>query len=192
MSRLVYGVATNSKGKYESHVNKKASSSYRTWKNMIMRAYCAKYQANFPTYIGCSVDSDFLEYQVFAEWYYSQKYSNHGYALDKDILVPNNKVYSSDTCCFVPNELNSLLLDNRAIRGKHKQGVCFDKARGKFMASMKVDGRFKNLGRFNSELEAYQVYKKAKEAHVKVKALEWQDRIADNVFEALMNWQLTE
>ena len=111
--------------------------------------------------------------------------------LDKDILLPGNKVYSSDRVCFVPTQINSLLLSNPKIRGKYKQGVCFDKTRSKFMASMKVDGRFKYLGRFDSELEAYQVYKTAKEANVKRMALEWQDRIADNVFEALMNWELS-
>lgn len=191
MSKLIYGVATNTSGKYKPTVDGKGSLAYQTWKNMLMRAYCPKYQENFPTYIGCSVDSEWHEFQEFADWHYHHEYSDYGYDLDKDILLPNNKIYTPDRVCFVPTELNSLLLSNPKIRGKHKQGVCFDKSRGKFMASMKINGKFKNLGRFNSEDEAHQVYKEHKEAYVKVKALEWQDRIADNVFEALMNWKLS-
>lgn len=191
MSRLIYGVGTNTKGKHKSSVNGKGTLAYQTWRNMLMRAYSKKYQDNFPTYIGCSVYSEWHEFQDFAEWYCNHDYSGYGYNLDKDILLPGNKIYSPDRVCFVPTQINSLLLSNPKIRGKYKQGVCFDKARGKFMASMKVDGRLKNLGRFDSELEAYQVYKTAKEAYVKEKALEWQDRIANNVFEALMNWKLS-
>lgn len=191
MTGLVYGVGTNSKGRYRANINGKSTAPYQTWKNMLMRAYSQKYQDNFPTYIGCSVDSEWHEFQAFAEWHCNHEYRDMGYHLDKDILVPNNKVYSPDTCCFVPTQINSLLLSNPKIRGKYKQGVCFDKARSKFMASMKVDGRFKNLGRFDCPQEAHQVYKIAKEAYVKEKALEWQDRIANNVFEALMNWKLS-
>ena len=59
------------------------------------------------------------------------------------------------------------------------------------MATICINGKNKHLGYFDTPQEAYQVYKTAKEAHVKEKALEWQDRIADNAFQALMNWKLS-
>lgn len=36
-----------------------------------------------------------------------------GYALDKDILIKGNKVYSPETCCFVPYEINTLVTNRK-------------------------------------------------------------------------------
>lgn len=190
MSKLILGVATNSVGKYKSRVDGKMAKPYVTWKNMLQRAYCPKYQAKQPTYIGCSVSDEWLEYQTFAEWFENHEYSKHGYHLDKDLLLPDNKIYAPDRCVFVPQQLNKLLADSGAIRGQYKQGVYFNKERNKFQAYIKINGKQKYLGLFETELDAYFAYKIAKEAYVKEKALEWQDRIADNVFDALMNWEL--
>ena len=127
MSKLIYGVATNSGGKYKSRVDVKMAKPYVTWKNMLQRAYCQKYQAKQPTYIGCSVSDEWLDYQVFAEWFCEQEYSDIGYDLDKDLLVAGNKVYSPEACSFIPRELNSILTDCKAARTNLPQGVSFDK-----------------------------------------------------------------
>lgn len=192
MSKLIYGVGTNSKGRYKT--DGKMTNAYRAWYNMLQRVYCPKYHARQPTYLGCSVTDEWLEYQDFAEWFESHDYSDYsdcGYQLDKDLLLPNNKVYAPDRCVFVPRQLNSLLNDHSNARGQYKQGVGFDKSRNKFAAHIKINGKLKQLGRFDTEIEAYSAYKKAKEAYVKEKALEWRDRIAPNVFDALMNWKLS-
>lgn len=192
MARLVYGVATNSEGRYRTVIDGKRTKAYNAWKGILKRSYCPKFQIKQPTYIGCSVHNDWLEYQEFAEWHASHEYSDKDYQLDKDLLVPNNKVYAPDKVCFVPQELNSLLLDNRAIRGEYPQGVCFHKPLGKFLARLKVNGKQKHLGCFDCPQEAHQAYVVAKEAHVKVKAQEWRGRIDERVYEALIAWRLTE
>lgn len=189
MSKLILGVATNSGGHYKT--DGKMTNTYRAWYNMLKRAYCPKYHVRQPTYLGCSVTDEWLEYQDFAEWFENHDYSDCGYQLDKDLLLPNNKVYAPDRCVFVPRQLNSLLNDHGNARGQYKQGVGFDESRNKFAAHIKINGKLKQLGRFDTEIEAYSAYKKAKEAYVKEKALEWQDRIAGNVFQALMNWKLS-
>ena len=46
--------------------------------------------------------------------------NSEGRYLDKDILVRGNKLYSPDTCLFVPQEINNLLtVQNK--RGKNSQ-----------------------------------------------------------------------
>lgn len=190
MKKLILGVATNSRGKYKATIDGKYTKAHSTWRSMLYRAYCPKVQARQPAYIGCSVADEWLEYQNFAEWFEAHEYSNHGYQLDKDLLLPGNKVYAPDRCVFVPSQLNNLLLDCGSRRGQYKQGVSAFKEWDKFSAKIRIDGKLKGLGYFDTELEAYQAYKKAKEQYVKEKALEWQDRIADNVFDALMQWSL--
>lgn len=191
MSKLIYGVGVNTGGKHRAKVNGTKTPAYRAWHSMLRRAYCPKYHEKYPTYIGCSVANDWSEYQAFAEWFENHEYGNHGYDLDKDLLLPGNKIYAPDRCVFVPQQLNKLLTDRGNARGQYMQGVSFDRGRNKFMAQIKINGKPKNLGRFDTELEAYQTYKTTKEANVKNMALEWRDRIDDDVFEALMNWRLT-
>lgn len=188
--KLTYGVGYNSEGKHKARENGKRTKSYQTWRDMIRRCYDPKMLKESPTYVGCSVDERWHDFQDFAEWLYDNPYSNLGYHLDKDLLFPNNKIYSPETCCFVPQELNSLLTDRRSARGDLPQGVDFNKASGRFGARVGNNGKSKLLGYFDCPNKAYQAYKLAKERYVKNTALAWANRVEWNVFVALMNWTL--
>lgn len=192
MSKLILGVATNSKGHYKAVINGKMTKSYATWRNTLQRAYCPKYQTKQPTYLGCSVTDEWLEYQEFANWFENHEYSNRGYQLDKDLLIPGNKIYAPDQCVFVPQQLNKLLNGYGNARGQYKQGVCFYKRDNKFVAQIAINGKKKNLGYFDTELDAYNAYKEAKEQYVKDSANHWKNDIADEVYEALMQWELED
>lgn len=87
-----------------------APTVYSRWNHMLMRCYNSGYQARFPTYVGCTVCSEWLHLSKFKEWF-DANYKD-GLELDKDILVKGNKVYSPDTCCFVPKYINYLQLDS--------------------------------------------------------------------------------
>ena len=190
MTKFIYGIGFNTKEKYKVEEAGKNTVAYGAWHNMIKRCYHPDTQEKNPTYKGCSVDPRWHNYQDFAEWYYEHPYSNKGYQLDKDLLVPKNKIYSPDLCCFVPSQINMLLVDRAALRGLLPQGVDFHKANGRFRAKLKKDGKTCHLGYFDCPDKAHQVYREAKERYVKNKALEWANRIEWNVFVALMNWTL--
>lgn len=190
MAKLIYGIGFNSKGRHKTKTTGEMTRVYYSWCNMLRRAYCPKLHARHPTYIGCEVDKEWHDFQEFAEWFENHEYSNHGYQLDKDLLIPSNKIYAPDRCVFVPRQLNTLLNDSGAMRGQYPQGIRFYKNTNRFRASININGKKQHLGYFDCPNEAYMVYRKAKEANVKRMALEWQDRIADNVFQALMNWEL--
>lgn len=164
---------------------------HQVWKEMLRRCYNEKRQLRDPSYIGCSVDSRWHNYQNFAEWYEGHEYRGMEYQLDKDILVVGNKVYSPEACCLVPNEINSILTSCSRARGALPQGVCWDKDKCRYKAQMNMNGRYKYLGLFKCVDEASKVYKTTKEAYVKERALHWRDRIAPEVFEALMAWELS-
>lgn len=80
---------------------------YKKWASMINRVYGNKIQIN---YKDCSVSEEWLNYQNFAEWLYNYQHEYHevdeSYHLDKDILIPKNKIYSKDNCVVVPSEIN--------------------------------------------------------------------------------------
>lgn len=192
MKKLIEGVAFNSGGKYKVKEGGIKTRSYVKWRAMIMRCYQRKYQADFPHYRGVTVCDDWLDFQNFSEWFYEHEYHNYGYELDKDILTKGSKVYSPETCCFIPQELNALLTNSASARGELPQGVHFHRRIGRYAASLNVNYRKKHLGYFDCPNEAHQVYKKAKEEHVRVKAMEWRGRIEPRVFISLMMWELKD
>lgn len=189
--KLIMGVGFNSGGKHKTKEYGERLKTYEIWRDMIKRCYSKKRQARDPSYIGCSVAEEWHDYQVFAEWYNGHDYSDMNYQLDKDILVVGNKVYSPETCCLVPSEINSILTSCSRARGKYPQGVCWDKDKDRYKVQMNMNGRYKYLGSFSCVNEASNKYKTTKEAYVKERALHWRDRIAPEVFEALMDWELT-
>ena len=104
-----------------------------------------------------------------------------------DLLIKGDKVYSEDTCVFIPVEINSLLTKREALRGEHLIGVYWDKTNKAFKAQVsKSKGKREYLGLFNTEIEAYNAYKVAKESFVKEQAEKWKSQIDDRAYEALM------
>lgn len=190
MAKLIYGVGYNSQRKHKATDNGRITKAYSAWYDMIRRCYCPVLKKKIPTYDGCSVDARWHDFQDFADWFYNHPHSSLRHHLDKDIINPKNNIYSPDTCCLVPRELNNLLLDHARGRGDYPQGVSFHKPLRKYRSQVAISGKTVHLGYFDTPEKAYQVYKTAKERYVKNKALEWANRIEWNVFVALMNWSL--
>lgn len=119
-SKLVSGICVND---FEGVVNKngKMIKSYTIWKAMLQRCYSEKLHLKYPTYIGCSVCDEWLLFSNFKKWF-DENYKE-GFNLDKDILVEGNKIYSPDTCRFVPTYINNLLTDRRNARGCLPLGI---------------------------------------------------------------------
>ena len=163
------------------------SYSFQLWKNMLKRCYSEASFKKSPSYEQCLTSETFNDYQQFKTWCNSQLgFGNTGWELDKDILVKGNKVYSEDTCCFVPKEINLLLVKHDKGRGDYLLGVDYHKNRKQFRARCSD----KHLGWFNTELEAFRAYKQAKEAYIKEVANKRKDQIDPRVYEALMNYEV--
>ena len=165
---------------------------YVLWKSMLERCYSDSFKKKYPTYEGCEVSDNFKSYEYFYEWCHKQiGFSNQGWHLDKDLLTKGNKVYSESTCVFIPAEINLLLTKCTASRGERLIGVCWHNASKAFVAQVgKSKGRSGWLGCFNTELEAFNAYKVAKEAFVKEQANKFKSQIDDRAYEALMNYEV--
>ena len=147
---------------------------------------------NTPTYEGCKVSDNFRSYEYFYEWCNNQiGFGSEGWHLDKDLLIKGNKVYSENTCIFIPSEINSLLIKSTASRGKHLIGVCWSNTNKAFVAKVsRNEGQQEHLGFFNTELEAFDAYKTAKETFIKEQAEKWKSQIDPRAYNALMNYQV--
>lgn len=169
---------------------------FQIWNAMLKRAYCIKHLKTHASYEGVEVCDEWLNFQNFAAWCYSEKMHKYvdnkgdSYCLDKDILVKGNKIYSSEACCFVPQDVNKLLVSRNKLRGKYPVGVSYVKLNRKFKASTNNYGKTKYIGLFNTPEEAFQAYKAVKEAHIKEVANLWKDRIDERVYQALLDYEV--
>ena len=195
MSKLVCGVGFNDKTR-PARVDGKVVKEYVLWQHMLERCFSEKLQTRYPTYKGCNVSDNFLNYSYFYDWCQEQigfgnvDENGRSWCLDKDLLFVGNKTYSETACVFVPNEINLFFTDCGKARGEYPVGVCFDKRAGKFQARCTVNGKIKHLGYFNTHEEAFAVYKPFKESLCKELALKWQSEIDHRLFNAMMNWSV--
>ena len=180
-------------GKYTS---KGCGRAYSIWSDMLRRCYCEKYQVKAHTYKDVEVCEEWLNFQVFAEWCYAQKGfmvkddKGRVYQLDKDVLNKSSKIYSPETCCFIPQEINGLFSKPKQTNKNYPSGIFYHKDRRKFSTKVAYRGNVTNLGYFKTPEEAFGVYKQAKELCIKQIAEFWKDRIDPKVYNALMNYEI--
>ena len=191
-SASVYDVGISGT-KYPPTINGVKTKEYGLWQNMLERCYSDTFKKKRPTYEGCEASENFKSFEYFYEWCQNQiGFGNEGWHLDKDLLTKGNKVYSEDSCIFIPNEINLLLTKRTTSRGKHLIGVCWHNASKSFIAMVnKNKGKQEYLGCFKTELEAFNAYKQAKEAFVKEQANKWKGKIDDRAYEALINYEVS-
>ena len=180
--------------KYPATVNGRITKEYNRWHSMLERCYSDTFKKKHPTYEGCEVSDNFKSYEYFYEWCQKQiGFNNEGngnpFQLDKDLLIKGNKVYSETTCVFLPQEINKILTKRTTSRGEHLIGVCWSNTNKAFMAQVsKNKGKREHLGFFNTELEAFNTYKQAKEEFIKEQAEKWKGKIDERAYEALINY----
>lgn len=167
--------------------------AYKNWIRILIRCYNENQRHKHQSYSGCTMSEFFLTYTNFRDWYVKQKnWDNPNFVLDKDLLSPkDSKVYSEETCVFLPKEVNILLTTTKASRGDLPLGVCkTQKGRTGFRACICKNGKDYEIGTFSTELEAFNAYKASREDYLKEKADKWKDFLDVKAYNALMNYQV--
>lgn len=122
---LVYGVGVNDAPyKVVDKVGGKViweCPYYNRWRSVLGRCYSKPALKKAKHYHGCSVCDEWLYFMAFRKWMEKQDWE--GKQLDKDLLVRGNKVYSPETCIFVPPKINSFATAANTIRGYCPIGV---------------------------------------------------------------------
>jgi len=195
--KLVHGVGFNDQTYAAKQEDGTYDKSYKLWVGMLERCYSKPLHIKYPSYSCCRVSEAFKYYTYFREWCYTQegykqKDSNgRHYQLDKDILIKGNKVYSEDTCIFIPPALNLLLIKNDATRGQYPVGIHKQTVGDKYIVhAPDKNGKRVYCGSFVTVEEAFSTYKKLKEAWIRKLTETYKGLIDPRAYEALMNYSV--
>lgn len=176
----------------------KLLKEYNAWMNILTRCN-SKDKIKIPTYLNARICEEWLYYWNFYEWLHSQsnfdKWLNGElWAVDKDILVKGNKVYSPETCCLVPKNINNLLLKSKKTRGNCPIGVTLRKSDSMYEAQCmdQLQGRHITIGIYNTKEKAFMSYKKYKENLIRKIAKEEYNNgnITEKCCEALLKYEV--
>lgn len=182
----IYNVGELGIGIYTSRVNGIKTKEYNIWVAMLQRCYDLKLHKRNPSYEGCTVYKPWLNFQNFAKWVVENYVE--GYQLDKDLLFKGNKIYSPETCCFIPQEINLALIKPMNQR-EYPLGVY--KHRDKFVTHIKVDKISTYKGIFSTIAEAAEYYKREKEKQLMNLAMKYKNIISNATYNALLNYEIT-
>lgn len=187
-SKILYGVATVGSGKYRSNDRNEPIRIYGIWYQMIGRCYMdiSKRTNRNMAYIGCTVCEEWLNFQSFAEWFEP----NHikGFHLDKDILMPGNKIYSPDFCGFVPPEINTCLTHTGRINRSYDlpTGVSLCSKTGAYQVTISEGGKSIGLGRFRDLDSSRACYLSHKKSWLITLANKYREQLTDRMYQALL------
>jgi len=172
----VFGVGYVGVGKHIIREKEgKLTPSYDVWRSMLARGYSVDYNSRHLSYKDVTVCKEWHNYQVFAEWFTTEANYQKGWHLDKDLLIKDNKLYSPETCLFIPQELNKFMTNIKSNNTSGYPGVCWDKESNKWLATINSVkyGKKVKLGRFKDIKEAGEAYSEAR----KIECSTWVGRM---------------
>ncbi|AWY10116.1 putative AP2 domain containing protein [Vibrio phage VP-1] len=172
----------SAEGMYRTRINRKETPAHVAWHHMLARCYGDCYKNDRPNYQKCEVIEEWMDFQVYAKWFYANWVE--GYQVDKDILS-NGLLYSPDTCVFVPNKINMLF---RTIPSRDLPlGVRLD-PRENLSKRYIVTACNEWVGRFETVEIAVENSIKARNEMAKKLAKEYKNSISEKCYNALMNY----
>ena len=187
----VYGVGYLGVGPYLSVVDGKSQKAYDTWHGMLRRAYSNS--ERYLTYKDTTVCQEWHNFQNFAKWYEENYYEIDGQQmhLDKDLKSGKSKMYSPETCLFIPQVLNAQLIDRTAKRTNELPlGVHFNTWNPlRYTAKINIGEKKQLAATFDTIEEAEYWYKEQKTKRIHQLANEFQKQLPRLVYETLMNWK---
>lgn len=167
--KKVYGVGIN------DVPGSSGTTEYIKWSSTIKRCYDTKWIEKYrPTYINATICEEWLTFSNYKAFYDANYFD--GAVLDKDILFPGNKHYSPDTCVFVPEFINLIVVCNPTQN--HLFGVT--KNKNSYTAKITIEKQTVSLGKFETELEAHRAWQSVKGQHLVAAAKQYKDEYPNN------------
>ena len=183
--KTTLGIGFVGSGNYKPKINNKMTPEYRTWDCMLRRCY-SSINSRAKTYSDVEVCEEWYNFQNFAKWY-EENYVD-GWVMDKDIICPDCRLYSPETCRFIPEDINNIFKgNNRTLTGLPRGVYPKD---GGYQCSMSKFGKNEYLGYYKTVEEAHETYIKHKTQYLKDVAEKWKGIISEEVYQAILNYDI--
>lgn len=191
-AKLVQNIGHIGSGKHKCFIDGIQTIQYTKWIGMLTRCNPNEFSNKNISYKICEISKDWHNFQNFGNWFDKNYYTvkDEKMNLDKDLLIKGNKIYSAETCIFLPAQINILLINNKIKRGIYPLGVTYKNDTNKYIARMQRFSKSIYLGSYNTPEKAFEVYKKHKEIHIKEIAELHKQYIPIEAYNALINWQI--
>lgn len=160
------------------------SKCYRKWKSILERTsptYSRK------AYENVSICEEWRTFSNFKRWF-DENYIE-GFAIDKDLLSsPENKIYSPQTCCFLPRIINNAI---KKFQTDKPIGIS-ECSKGRYHVVLSAHAKQTLVGYYNSLEEAQLAYKFAKKKYFKELAEKYfkEGKITERVYNALLKYEV--
>ena len=186
--KKLFGVGENDLGECAEK-----TVSYKKWASMLRRCYEKKYNITNETYNDCYVCDEWKLFSNFKRWFDDPVNGyRDGYHLDKDLLFKGNKMYSPETCCFLPHEINQTLArkgkdkKDELPRGVYKHDNHYEVVMSKF-------GKTTYIGSAPTVETAFSLYKNERENYIHTLAENYNkdNRITQKVYNALNSYTIS-
>lgn len=171
-------------GKYLSKINDIVTPIYAAWRNLLKRCYDESDRYLHPAYEGYEVCKKWHNFQNFGSWWEENWYDvgEGRMHIDKDILGNGSKLYSPETCIFVPQRINMIFM-TKSRKDRLPNGIKQNTS-GTYVA-------FYNgvqYGTYKSIEEAISEHDKQKRLHIREVTYDYGNKLPDNVISALLAW----
>ncbi len=164
---------------------------YDNWLNLLRR---------------CSMDENYKNVKISDSWKIFSNFKNFvlnpengyrdNYKIEKDMLSQyDNPIYSDETCVYVPNFINTIIIDKKRDKiEKYPSGVkSYNRNQNKVIVRISILGKHITIGYCDKSdiLKAFCMYKVAKEAlfHLTAKKYKHENLICDKAYHALLNFK---
>jgi hypothetical protein len=146
-------------------------------------------------YRDVKICEEWEKFDNFLEWFKDQVdkgWYRYGRQIDKDLLSPKNvKIYSPETCCFVPPRVNAFAIDSSNKKRSLPPAVRYNSYLEFYYCQYSLGGDNKMSEYFDCPYKAFLHYKTTKEDMARQVAEVIKDRVDPRVYEALKNYTIT-
>lgn len=189
----------NLEQEYIEYENKAGYYAYREYYNI--RARCKDTKNNDK--IGRCYDNTTMwqgwldDPRSFVKWYLEHYYKcgDETMHTDKDLFGDGSGMYHPNFCCILPQGLNTMLANAKKHYKEGKTpdntlplGVSYNSKTGKFVSSIQFTGEERpiQLSEWDTAEEAFEEYKKMKQADILIVAAKYKEHIPDYIYQKLL------
>lgn len=103
--------------------------------------------------------------------------------IDKDVLMKDNKIYSPDSCIFLPQKINMLFMKKSRITDSDlPTGI------RRTVSGFSAEYNTKYLGAYEILEDAIEQYNIEKRIHISELSNEYKNILPPKIYNALVNW----